>query len=122
MDQHLRQRVRELEQQLESTTNLLSERNIIIAQLNSDIDRLCESLVEAEDEVERLRRTDRILHSTDGRTAIFRRNHDGVYVEVQDQPEEEPIRNVRRRLNFDSDSTESELEDEFMQELMFGEI
>ena len=118
MDQHLRQRNEQLEQQLESIARELAQRNRLISQLHSDLDTICQHLVEAEDEIYRLRRTDRVLHSTDGRTALFRRNRDGVFVEVVDPPEEEPVRNVRRRLNFDVDSSDSDSDDELMTELL----
>jgi uncharacterized coiled-coil protein SlyX len=119
MDNYMRERCAHLEQQLESLSSVLSQRNRFIAQLNSDIDNLCGALVEAQNENERLLRTDRILHTIDGRTALFRRNVHGIFVEVQDPPEEEPLRNVRRRLNFDTDSdSDMDTDEEFMSRLL----
>jgi uncharacterized coiled-coil protein SlyX len=119
MDNYMRERCAHLEQQLESLSSILSQRNRTISQLNSDIDNLCGALVEAQNENERLLRTDRVLHTTDGRTALFRRNVHGIFVEVQDPPAEEPMRNVRRRLNFDTDSdSDMDTDEEFMSRLL----
>lgn len=72
-------------------------------------------ITELQHEVRRARNT-RTLVDRDGNTGLFVRDADGVFHEL---PIEEPLRNVRRRLNFDTDS-DSESEDEFMNHLMFG--
>jgi hypothetical protein len=72
---------------------------------------------ELQDEVRRLRGT-RTLVDRDGNSALFVRDADGVFHEL---PLEEPIRNVRRRLNFDLESdSDSELDDDaqFMADLL----
>jgi hypothetical protein len=87
-----------------------------------EIERLIDILLvrdqeirELQDEVRRARNT-RTLVDRDGRTGLFVRDADGIFHEL---PVEEPIRNVRRRLNFDTDS-DSESDDDFMTQLMFG--
>lgn len=115
----LHKRNRELEDEVDGLSIRISEQNRHIAQLTTDIDGLIDALAAAQYEIDQLRGATRILYSTDGRTALFARNRHGVYVEVTDPPEEEPIRSVRRRLNFDSESSEESSDDELMTQL-FG--
>jgi hypothetical protein len=85
-----------------------------------EINRLVEILMvrdeeirELQDELRRRRQTRRLV---DGNTSVFIRDAYGVFHEL---PVEEPLRNVRRRLNFDDSDTDSD-EDTFWNELMFG--
>ena len=72
-------------------------------------------ITELQDEVRRARNT-RSLVDRDGNTGLFVRDANGIFHEL---PVEEPLRNVRRRLNFDSDS-DTDTDDELMERLMFG--
>lgn len=126
MDAFLRQenkelhyKKRQLEQEVDDLAARVSEQNRLISQLNTDIDGLIDAVADAEHTNDQLRRTTRLLYSTDGGSALFTRNADGVFVQVEEPPQEERPSEVARRLNFESDS-DSEMEDEFMNELMFG--
>lgn len=112
-----------LQNEVEGLSNRVCTQNRLISQLNSDIDRLIDHVAELERENYNLRRSSRILYNTDGEPALFARNANGHFEQVVGlrPPEEEPIRDVRRRLDFNSSDSESEMEDEFMHQLMFGE-
>jgi hypothetical protein len=98
----------------EALASQLSLANREIAERDAQIEVLHDAIVMLQNEVSLLENQDRILVDRDGRRATFRRNDDGVYQEV----EEEPLRSVRRRLNFDwIDEVD---EREMMERLMFG--
>jgi hypothetical protein len=98
----------------EALASQLSLANREIAERDAQIEVLHDAIVMLQNEVSLLENQDRILVDRDGRRATFRRNADGVYQEV----EEEPLRSVRRRLNFDwIDEVD---EREMMERLMFG--
>ena len=88
-----------------------------------EIQRLIDILLVRDEEVSQLQdelwraRNTRSLVGRDGHTGLFVRDADGVFHEL---PAEEPIRNVRRRLNFTSDSDSDSDSETFMNELMFG--
>jgi hypothetical protein len=111
-----------LQNEVEGLSDRVCTQNRLIAQLNSDIDRLIDHIADLERENAQLRRSSRILYNSNGEPALFARNANGVFEQVAGlgEPEEEPIREVRRRLDFNSSDSESEMEDEFMEELMFG--
>lgn len=112
-----------LQNEVEGLSERVCSQNRLISQLNSDIDRLIDHIADLERENANLRRSTRILYNTDGQPAVFARNADGHFEQVVGlaPPEEEPIQSVRRRLDFTSEDSESEMEDEFMHQLMFGE-
>lgn len=118
MDQHLRQRVDQLEREVESLSKTVSARNTQLEQCHRDIDTFVTALADAQDEMERLLSGNRILYDVNGRAALFRRRRDGVFVEVQDPPPEEDIRNVRRRLNFESSDSDADSDDSLMSRLL----
>ena len=101
-------------QENEALAGQLSYANREIAEKDAHIEVLQDAIVMLQNEVSLLENQDRILVDRDGRRATFRRNDDAVYQEV----EEEPLRSVRRRLNFDwIDEVD---EREMMERLMFG--
>lgn len=97
------------EQQIESLADSVSERNRTIANLSgiiADLRRQVENTMQI-----------RRLVDHHGRTGYFIRGLDGTFRELE-VIEEEPIRSVRRRLNFDiSSDSDSDIEDEFTREL-----
>jgi hypothetical protein len=101
-------------QENEALSNLLSFANRQIGERDAQIEVLHEAIIMLQDEIGRLENQERILVDRDGRQAVFRRDPSGVYTQV----EEEPIRQVRRRLNFDY--VDEVDERELMEQLMFG--
>jgi hypothetical protein len=101
-------------QENEALSSQLSLANREIAERDAQIEILHDAIVMLQNEISTLENTDRILVDRNGEQAVFRRNADGVYAQI----EEEPIREVRRRLNFDwIDEVD---EREMMERLMFG--
>lgn len=104
-------------QENEALANQLSDRNKLVAKLQRQLEAARERLRDAQTELNTFRNTTRILVDRDGEQRLFRLDHDGVFVES----DQEPIRSVRRRLNFDFDDYEfEENEDDLMYQLMFG--
>ncbi len=104
-NKHLEAKNKHYEHQLEVFADVVSERNRTIANLSAIIADLRRE-VESTREIRRL--VDR-----HGRTGYFLRNVDGTFRELE-VIEEEPSRNVRRRLNFELDSdSDSDIDDEF---------
>ncbi len=98
----------------EELVRLLCEANRQIAIKDQENENLHDAIVMLQTEISTLENHDRILVDRNGEQATFRRNPSGVYEEI----EEEPIREVRRRLNFDwVDEVD---ERELMDRLMFG--
>jgi len=101
-------------QENEALSNQLCFANRQIAEKDAQIEVLHDAIVMLQNEISALENTDRVLVDQNGRRAVFRRNEHGVYQEI----EEEPLREVRRRLNFDD---EEEVDDrELIERLMFG--
>lgn len=119
MNRYVREENRQLHNEVEELADIVCEKNRLIGQLQADIAGLCEHLADAQQEINDLHRTTRILYTIDGLPRMFRRNPAGIFVEVAEPPLEESPRNVVRRLFQESDS-ETETDDELMQELMFG--
>lgn len=92
-----------------SLAEAVSDRNRTISNLSAIIAELRRRLRESQ--VIHIRR----IVDENGHTAYFSRGLDGVFREL-DVLTDEPVRNVRRRLDFDSDS-DSDIEDEFTREL-----
>lgn len=111
-----------LQNEVEGLSNRVCTQNRLISQLNSDIDRLIDHIADLERENANLQRSTRVLYDVNGVSAVFARNRDGYFEQVTGltPPAEESIRDVRRRLDFNTSDSESEMEDEFMHELMFG--
>jgi predicted nucleic acid-binding Zn-ribbon protein len=98
----------------EELARLLSEANRQLASKDQEIENLQDAVVMLQSEISTLENHDRVLVDRNGQQATFRRNEHGIYEEI----EEEPIREVRRRLNFDwVDEVD---ERELMDRLMFG--
>jgi hypothetical protein len=101
-------------QENEALAKLLSEANRIIARQNQEIENLQDAVVMLQTEINTVENQHHVLVDRNGRRAVFRRNQHQIFEEV----EEEPIENVRRRLDFD-DVLEVD-ERELMDRLMFG--
>jgi|LakMenE01Jun11ns_1017448.scaffolds.fasta_scaffold9940042_3 uncharacterized coiled-coil protein SlyX len=98
----------------EALANQLSAANREIARQNQEIENLQDAVVMLQTEINTYENQHRILVDRNGRRAVFRRNFVGVFEEVV----EEPLREVRRRLNFDVEDDVDERE--LMDRLMFG--
>lgn len=98
----------------EALAQQLSARNQELALKNQEIETLQDAIVLLHTELNMLRNTYHILVDRDGRQALFRRRENNVFYETT----EEPIHEVRRRLNFDDASDQDE--DDLMERLMFG--
>lgn len=98
----LEAKVRHQEDLLESYAEVVSERNRTIANLSAIIADLRRQIHEP------IRR----LVDQHGRTGYFSRGRDGVFRELE-VVEDEPTRSVRRRLNFEEEDSDSDIEDEF---------
>lgn len=109
-------------QENEVLSSQLSQANRTIADLQEEIQTLKERNQDLETERNTLRNATRILVDHDGEQRLFRLGENQVFQEVQD----EPLRNVRRRLNFDFEDLEFEVDEQdvlsrsLMEELMFG--
>ena len=101
-------------QENEELARLLSEANRLIAQKNQEIENLLDLVSSLQTDLNTANNQYQVLVDRNGRQALFRRNDHQVFEEV-----EEPIEDVRRRLNFDELSDEDE--DELMYRLLFGE-
>lgn len=119
MNQYIREENRQLHNEVEELADHLSRANRVIGQLQSDIAQLVDHLADAQHEIHELQRATRVLYTIDGVPRMFRRNSDGIFVEVVEPPVEESPRNVVRRLFEESDSDE-ESDDDLMDQLMFG--
>lgn len=97
----------------EALAKQLCEANVQIAHKNRELEILAEAIDMLQTEINEMRNTYHILVNQDGEERLFRRNTENVFVQV----EEEPIEEVRRRLNFDVES-EAESEDELMSRLL----
>lgn len=114
---------------LQHDNRLLTRR---ITQRNHRIGILEERLQFNEYHYERQIRLQRILVSVDGSCHIFRRNEDGVFVQVQDDSDrtesdieveprtEEEAHEIARRLGFDTDS-DGYISDDLMRSLLDDE-
>jgi hypothetical protein len=100
-NQALQNKLLEQQDLLESYAEVVSERNRTIANLSAIIADLRREL----------HLPIRRMVDQHGRTGYFSRGADGIFRELE-VIEEEPLRSVRRRLNYDSDSTEEDI-DEF---------
>lgn len=98
----------------EALARQLSERNQEIDYKDQEIETLQDALALLTSELNALRNTYHILVDRDGRQALFRRDENNIFYEIP----EEPLSSVRRRLNFDEESTVDD--DELMERLMFG--
>lgn len=101
-------------QENEELARLLSEANRTIAEKNEQIENLLDLVSSLQTDLNTANNQYQVLVDRHGRQALFRRNDYQVFEEV-----EEPIEDVRRRLNFDEVSDEDE--DELMYRLLFGE-
>jgi hypothetical protein len=101
-------------QENEELAAQLSYANRQIGERDSQIEVLHDAIVMLQHELSELQNQHRILVDRNGEQAVFRRNENGVYEEVA----QEPIRQVRRRLNFDY--VDEVDERELMERLMFG--
>jgi hypothetical protein len=98
----------------EALSKQLCRANREIAEKDSQIEVLHDAILMLQNEISLLENQNRILVDRNGNQTVFRRNDRGVYEEI----EEEPLRQVRRRLNFDwIDEVD---EREMMERLMFG--
>lgn len=100
-------------QENEALAKQLCEANIQIALKDSENQALVEAIAMLQRELDEANNTYHILVNQDGVEALFRRNENNTFVQV----EEEPIENVRRRLNFDIES-ETESEEDLMSRLL----
>lgn len=119
MNQYVREENRQLCLEVDDLADQLSRANRTIGQLQSDISQLIDHLADAQHELNEMHRRTRVLYTIDGVPRLFGRNSDGIFVEIADPPLEEPPRNVVRRLFEESDS-ETESDDDLMEQLMFG--
>lgn len=99
-------------QENEALAKQLCEANVQIAYKNHEIEVLKEAIDMLQTEISEMRNTYHILVDQDGNERLFRRNENNTFVQV----EEEPIENVRRRLNFDVESEPEE--DDLMSRLL----
>jgi len=90
-------------------SELLCERNRLIAELEAEIGQLVESNMRLITQNERLTSNERVIYDLDGNPTLFQRNADGVFIEVVDLTHE---RNVRRRLTYE------ELDNDWFNEMM----
>lgn len=114
---------------LQHDNRLLTRR---VSQRNHRIGILEERLQFNEYHYEQQLRLQRILVSRDGALHVFRRNHDGVFVQVpedddstESEPEVEPrteeeVQEIARRLGFDTDS-DGYISDDLMRSLLEDE-
>ena len=107
LEQHYIKENEALAQQLCEANRLIAEKNQEIEDLHNRVEMLQTDLNTANNQY-------RILVDRNGRRSMFRRNEFEIFEEV----EEEPIENVRRRLNFDELLEQDERE--LMDRLMFG--
>lgn len=101
-------------QENEKLANLLCEANRIIAEKDQELENLRDMVASLQTDLNTVNNQYQVLVDRNGRRALFRRNEFQVFEEM-----EEPLQDVRRRLNFDEESEEDE--DELMYRLLFGE-
>lgn len=119
MDGYLRAQNQALHWENEELAARVSTQNRLIAQLEQDINHLIDALAESQRENEAFRRATRILYNANGTSALFARNSNGVYVQVEDAqpPLEEPTEEIARRLNFEQTEEDEESDTDFLMRL-----
>lgn len=124
-NQYLKDKIKNLQMENRTLTRRITNRNHRIGILE-------ERLNFNEFHYERQMRMQRILVSIDGSTHIFRRNDDGVFVQVVEDPNEtesetepeprteEEAHEIARRLGFETDS-DGYISDDLMRSLLEDE-
>lgn len=120
--QRLEEKIKELKTQNQILTRRITNRNHHIGILE-------ERIQFNEYHYQQQIRLQRILVSVDGSCHVFRRNDDGIFIQVQEDPDateseseveprsEEEIQEIARRLGFDTDS-EGYISDDLMRSLL----
>jgi hypothetical protein len=121
-NRNLQREVKRLKRQVLITNHQMCSRNHMIAQIQ-DRYELLQRFHQQQMNLQR------VLVNIDNTLHVFKRNQDGVFVQVDESPEmfeevpttEEDPEEIARRLDYDSQETDSEVDDDLMRRLLYGD-